>query len=653
LKYALKDTANIPSVAAPPGNLRVDQTGAISLAGTGPNAAGERIAWGPGEVAADISAPFKCIAVMPFENFSGDRDNDYFTLGVVEDLITDLAHFPNLSVISSYTSSKLGSTPRDVLQAAKELHIDYLLTGNLRHRSDQIRISVQLMSTSDGSILWAERYDQPVQMLFEIQDDIVARVVGAISAQIDKVLLAAARNKPLTSLAAYDCWLRGMDQLRQGKLATDRKARKIFEQALAIDPNYNRAYAGISLSYFNDWSCQLWDQWEATERNAYAYAMQALRLDDSDYIVQWILGRILLYRRQFDLAEQHLNRSLSLNANDAESLVQIAIAKSLLGNGPESEQLYQKALRLNPYRGIWYHPYGAVIAFNQRRYQKCIDIALKGPLTDVWIDLPVFLAAAYAHTDNLERAHHFLRLFLNAFQKEITHGQAPPAEDVVKWLHLANPFRNEADFEHLVKGLMRAGWEHGRKMAQQLPQTAVQAPEPLENEFRQENRMWRMAYARTTVQMPDAKGFHDLAILLVNPRKEIHCMDIMGSTGTLSDADMVIDAKARRAYEQRIRDLRDAIDEAESMNDLERADRTKQELDQMVEHLAKTMGLGGRTRKSNAPAERARAAVTWRIRSAIRKIDTAHPALGRHLSNAIRTGTFCSYTPERPIQWRT
>ena len=652
MKNALKDTAKIPAAAAPSADRRMDNTSAISHAVIGANDAGERMDVGLGEVVADISASSKCIAVMPFENFSGNCDNDYFSLGVVEDLITDLAHFPNLSVISSYTSSKLGSSTSDVRQAAKQLYIDYLLMGNLRRRHDQIRISVQLMGASDGGILWAERYDQPMEMLFEIQDDIVARVVGAISAQIDKILLAAARNKPLTSLAAYDCWLRGMDHLRQGKIEADQEARKIFELALTIDPNYNRAYAGISLSWFNDWSCQLWDQWDTTERNAYEYAMKALRLDDSDYIVQWILGRILLYRRQFDLAEQHLNRSLALNANDAESLVQVAIAKSLLGYGPESEQLYQKALRLNPYRGIWYHPYGAVIAFNQQQYQDCIDLALKGPLTDVWVDLPGFLAAAYAYMDNMDRAHHFLRLFLNAFKKKITHGQEPPPEDVVKWLHLANPFKSDADFQNLVKGLMLAGLEHGQEMVQESAPPVVQSPEQLDNEFRQENHLWRLAYAGTTVQIPDAKGFHDLAALLVNPEKEVHCMDIMGNTGTMADSEVVIDAKARRAYEQRIKDLHEAIKEAESMNDLERAGHAKQELDHLVDHLAKALGMGGRTRKTNVQVERARAAVTWRIRSAIRKIDDAHPSLGRHLSNAIHTGTFCSYTPERPIRWR-
>lgn len=131
---------------------------------------------------------------------------------------------------------------------------------------DQLRISTQLTATDGGRILWAERYDAPLATLFEIQDDIVARVVSAISTQIDRALLVAARKKPITSMAAYDLWLRGMARLRQGAPAADQDAPQMFKQAIAVDPHYSRAYAGLSLSHFNDWSCQLWDQWETTEK---------------------------------------------------------------------------------------------------------------------------------------------------------------------------------------------------------------------------------------------------------------------------------------------------------------------------------------------------------------------------------------------------
>ncbi len=401
--------------------------------------------------------------MLPFDNFSGRREHDYFSLGFVDDLITDLSHFHNLQVISAYTSQKMGAREQDELQEARRLDIGYLLRGNLRHRSDQIRISVQLLDTATGSILWAEHYDAPLDTLFEIQDDIVARVVGALSSQIDNVLLTAARKKPLTHMAAYDCWLRGMEQLRQGTPARDREARTIFKQALAIDPDCSRAYAGISLSYFNDWSCQLWDQWETTEKKAYEYAMRALRLDDTDHVVQYILGRIMLFRRQFDQAEQYIDRALSLNANDADILAQAASSYAWLGRAAEGEKLFRKAMRLNPYRNTWYYPYGALTHFVQQDYAAFLELALKGPLTDVWIDMPAYLAAAYALNGEPDEAARYLALFIKSFKEEITAGREPVATEMIDWLKLANPFRSDADTRHLLDGLRMAGldWKEG------------------------------------------------------------------------------------------------------------------------------------------------------------------------------------------------
>ncbi|MHC4751505.1 MAG: tetratricopeptide repeat protein [Planctomycetota bacterium] len=594
-----------------------------------------------------------CIAVLPFENLSDNREHDYFSRGFVEDLITDLSHFPSLQVISSYTSRKIGAEARDEIAVAKELAIDYLLRGNLRRQGDQVRISTQLLDSSNGRIIWAERYDAPLDTIFNIQDDIVERVVGALSMQIDRSLLAAARKKPLTSLAAYDCWLRGMEHLRQGSPAADQEARRIFKQALAIDPHYSRAYAGLSLSYFNEWSCQLWEQWDATERNAYKYAMKAIRLDDSDHIVQMILGRILLYRRQFDLAEQYLDKSLALNANDADNLAQIATCKAFLGNAKEGEQLFLKALRLNPYRNIWYHTYGAFTYFVQRQYGTCIEMASKGPLTDVWVDLPGYVAAAYGYLGHKQQAARYLDIFIKTFQKEITSGRKPKSREIIRWTKMANPFKHDVEMEHLVEGLVLAGLKYTRDKRDDTPPVSLlKTPPSRPNAFKKENKLWHMTFEGYTVRIPEVKGFLDLAQLLAKPGTELHCTELMGSSVSIGDQELVMDEKARRSYERRIRELNEEITEAEEMNDLGRTEKLSAELDQLTDHLSKALGIGKRTRKLNAPAERARAAVTWRIRSAIRKIEAAHPSLGRHLANSIRTGTFCCYSPEKEQVWQ-
>jgi hypothetical protein len=129
-------------------------------------------------------------------------------------------------------------------------------------------------------------------------------------------------------------------------------------------------------------------------------------------------------------------------------------------------------------------------------------------------------------------------------------------------------------------------------------------------------------------------------------------MDLMDSAISGGDPEPVIDAKARRSYEARLRQLREEMEEARANNDLVRAETVGAELDQLTDHLSRSLGLGKRTRKVDPTAERARTAVTWRIRSAIRRIEEHHPGLGRHLAHSVRTGGFCSYIPEKPCVWQ-
>jgi TolB-like protein len=343
------------------------------------------------------AATSTALAVLPFENLSGEDRFNYFSRELVEELIIDLSHFPALEIISSYTSSRLNDPDLDEIEEAKKISVDYLLKGSLHLQPDSIRLTTQLLETNNRKIIWADRFDSPLDSIFEIQKNIVERVVFTISAEVDNNLLKSAREKPVTNLAAYECWLRGMDRLRLGTLEADHQAREFFNQALTIDPNYSRAYVGLSLSHFNEWSCQLWEIYEQSEKSAYNYAAKAFQLDDSDHIVQMILGRVYIYRRQFEEAEYHIDRSLELNSNDADTLVQLATCMAFLGRAAEGERLFKKALRLNPYRNLWYYQYGSFTYFVQKKYQKAIEMALKRQIEKAWVDLPAEIAAAYAH----------------------------------------------------------------------------------------------------------------------------------------------------------------------------------------------------------------------------------------------------------------
>ena len=175
------------------------------------------------------------------------------------------------------------------------------------------------------------------------------------------------------------------------------------------------------------------------------------------------------------------------------------------------------------------------------------------------------------------------------------------------------------------------------------------APEPA---MMREGATWAVSYGGRTVRLRDGKGVRDLAALLARPEQEVHCLELMGGTDVGSEAGPVLDQQARRAYERRIRDLQEDVDDALATNDPIRAERAEAELDALVQQLSGAFGLSGRSRATGSAAERARSAVGWRIRAALRQVAEAHPELARHLRNAVRTGTWCSYRPESPVAWR-
>ena len=169
--------------------------------------------------------------------------------------------------------------------------------------------------------------------------------------------------------------------------------------------------------------------------------------------------------------------------------------------------------------------------------------------------------------------------------------------------------------------------------------------------FRREGELWTASFEGHTVSLVEVKGFADLARLLAQPGTEVHCLELADRPAEASSGDVVLDERARREIRARAVDLQREIDDADAAHDLGRAERAREELDQLVDSLAGATGLRGRARGLGSPAERARSAVTWRIRSAIKKVAAVHPRLGRHLDNAVRTGHFCLYQPESAIDW--
>lgn len=588
------------------------------------------------------------LAILPFDNYTGEVEHDYFSRGFVEDLITDLSRFQSLNIISSITSLSDKLIPD--INSAQKYGINYFLKGSLRKIGENIRISTQLLNPVDQTVLWAEKYDAPIEKIFEIHDSIIEKVVSSLSAKIDMEQLASVRKKDITKLAVYDSWLRGYEYLRRGTIKDDEKAREILNLALKIDPHYGRAYAGLSLSYFNEWTCQLWDHWDENINKAFDYASKAAGYSASDHVVQMILGRVLLYRRNYDQAEIHINKSYELNPNDADCLVQIANCKALLGCTEEAIDIFNRAIKLNPLHYEWYNLYGMMIYFASGNYERLIELGESIPV-NLSVDLSGYLALANAFLGNNEKAEYYIDLYQKIFKEKITYGRDPFIGEAYDWIIAVNPYRNKEQVERFISGLEKAGLEKNNSGKSYLDDTISAWENDYSNKFLKAGGIWNITFNNLTIQLSEVKGFIDISKLLAEPDKEIHCSELMGNVTSLNKGVETIDEKAKREYQTKIEELQSDLREAEELNDIGRAERISDELNEIIDHLSKSLGLKGRARKLADPSEKARAAVTLRIKSAIQKIENVHPSLAKHLQNNIKTGTFCAYSPENPVKW--
>jgi TolB-like protein/tetratricopeptide (TPR) repeat protein len=594
------------------------------------------------------------IAVMPFRNLSEERDTEFFANGFVEDLIADLTRFPALRVLASHSTFGLAQSDRSIYDVAGDWDVQYVLEGSVRRGSSAIRVGVQLIRVEGQQTMWAERLDAPLEQVFDLQDEIAATVAGKLAVQIDDTRLEFAKRQSTETIPSYDCFLQGMDCLKRGTLEGDEESREFFQQALKIDPRCARAYSGLSLSHFNEWTCQAWHLFDESGSNAFDYAVKAAELDTRDAMVQSVLARVSRFRHQHEQADRHAARALALNPNDAYVLIQIAITKLFAGEPDEGFELTQKAMKLNPLHGDWYHGIAGWNLFMMQRYEDALGCLSQAG--EAVVSFATYRAACAAIGGDLDRARHEYEVFQNEYRDKIAFGRDPEPGEALRWAVQVEPFRRIEHSQHMPRALQDAGiaaidvMDAIKSRSRQMVRPAG-ISRPTGNSFVREGNVWSIAYDGMGARLVELKGFHDIARLLVHPNESVHCLELSGAALASDSGQEVLDSQARREYRRQIEELQAELEQAESDNDAARSDRARLELDAVIEELAKATGLGGRSRKMGDQAERARTAVTWRIRSAIKKIAAAHPRLGQHLSNSIRTGNFCVYLPEIATEW--
>lgn len=395
------------------------------------------------------------LAVLAFTDLSDDPSQSWFAQALAEDLTAELGRFRVLRVIAAASVRVVQPHALSPREVAERLGAHYLLTGSVRRGAGQVRLATDLTDALEGRHLWSQRLDLPAERLQAVMGEMVPAIAGTLAKRLEHNIVQDARTKPVNDLQAWECWLRGLSLLRTGAPEHLTEAEALFTRALVLEPGFARAEAGLSLIHFNEWSCLAWDQWDRREKGAYAHALRAVELDPDDSLAHFILGRVLLYRRDFARGEHHLARAEALNPNDADMQTQFALTHCMLGRPELGRQAAVLAARLNPFHDDWYFAYAAVPEFFLGNYEAALGLMHRAP--EVATDVDAYRASAKAHLGRMVEARTALDRFLAKFRERITFGRAAEPGEEARWLAHVNPLLRPQDLARLLEGVRLAG----------------------------------------------------------------------------------------------------------------------------------------------------------------------------------------------------
>jgi adenylate cyclase len=384
------------------------------------------------------------IAVLPFKNLSADQEQEYFSDGITNDIITDLSKFREMLVIASNTVFTYKNKPTKIEEVGQQLGVRYVLEGSVQKASEKVRVNAQLIDATKGHHLWAERYDKGLKDLFAVQDEIVRTIVATLAIKVEEVERERAMRKDTDNLEAYDYVLRGREYFSRTTRSANIQARQLFQKAIELDPRYALAYVGLGRTYLNQFRYG-WSEFPGQAlQQVYDLAQKALSLEESA-AAHALLGLVYRYRKQYDLATKELERALQLNPNDADSHMNRGAIMNYLSRPDEAIDALETAMHFNPNMLPPHYMQLGFAYYLKQRYDDAIVMLEKGlgKYPD-HVFLHIVLAAAYAQAgrsqDAAREAKKVLRL--HPFFEVDSYGTA---------------FHNDTAREHIRYGLRKAG----------------------------------------------------------------------------------------------------------------------------------------------------------------------------------------------------
>jgi TolB-like protein/Tfp pilus assembly protein PilF len=289
------------------------------------------------------------IAVLPFQNISGDPEQEYFADGMVEDIITALSRFKSLFVIARNSSFTYKGKAVDIKQVGRELGVRYVLEGSVRKAADRVRITGQLIDASTGAHLWADRFDGELKDIFDLQDDVATKVVGAIAPKMEQAEAARAKRKPTESLDAYDYFLRGTENLYRQTPESVGEALRLLKKAIELDPDYAAAYGTAAYCYVMRKSSGWVIHREQDIAKATRFGRTAAKLGNDDAVALSRAGHTIAYvAEDLDAGARFIDRALELNPNLALAWFHSGWLRIWLGDPDTAMQHFARFRRMSP-----------------------------------------------------------------------------------------------------------------------------------------------------------------------------------------------------------------------------------------------------------------------------------------------------------------
>ncbi len=388
------------------------------------------------------------VAILAFNNMSRDPEQEYFSDGISEDIITDLSKVPGLHVIARNSSFIYKGSPVLIPRVAAELGVRYVLEGSVRKAGSRVRVTAQLIDAeAGGGHVWADRYDRDLTDIFAVQDELTQEIVGALRISLTRDETRGFMREQTDNLDAYDSFLRGREEWWKHTKGGNARAQDLLQRAIDLDPNYAPAHAFLALAHMLDYIDKRSAVPEESLVRAVELANKAVELDPAYPNAHHALASVLMWTRQHDDALSSAKRAITLDANFADAQFLLGLLLHYAGRSEEAIDHFDRGMASDPYHQDIYFHWRAQACFQLGRYEDAARLLqqrlIRNPETDI---SHVLLAACYGHLSRIDEAR---REWDEVFRINPDYS--------LEHRRKVLPYKNPADFDRIVDGLRRAG----------------------------------------------------------------------------------------------------------------------------------------------------------------------------------------------------